>query len=51
MDETRFAQAREAVLNGLREAQDQISREVRGRAAVGDKASGTDLMIGGVSPW
>jgi DNA-binding IclR family transcriptional regulator len=51
MDETRFQQAHEAVLNGLREARDQISREVRGRAAVGDEASGTNLMIGGMSPW
>jgi DNA-binding IclR family transcriptional regulator len=51
MDEARFQQARTAALNGLREAQEQISREVRGRAAVGDEASGTDLMIGGMSPW
>jgi IclR family pca regulon transcriptional regulator len=51
MDEARFEEARDAVLKGLREARDQISREVRGRAAVGDGASGTDLLIGGMSPW
>lgn len=51
MDEARFHEAREAVLNGLREARDQIDREVRGRAAVGDEASGTDLMIVGMSQW
>jgi DNA-binding IclR family transcriptional regulator len=51
MDEARFQEARDAVLNGLGEARDQISREVRGRAAVGNEASGSDLMIGGMSPW
>jgi DNA-binding IclR family transcriptional regulator len=51
MDEARFQEARDAVLEGLREARDQISREVRGRAAVGDETSGTDLMLGGMSPW
>jgi DNA-binding IclR family transcriptional regulator len=51
MDEGRFDEARDAVLNGLREARDQIAREVRGRAAVGDEASGADLMIGGMSHW
>ena len=51
MDEARFQHAREAALTGLREARDQITREVRGRAAVGDEASGTELMIGGMSPW
>jgi DNA-binding IclR family transcriptional regulator len=51
MDEARFEEARPAVLRGLREARDQIAREVRGRAAVGDEASGTDLMIGGMSHW
>jgi DNA-binding IclR family transcriptional regulator len=51
MDEGRFHEARDAVLNGLREARDQIAREVRGRAAVGDEASGADLMIGGMSHW
>jgi DNA-binding IclR family transcriptional regulator len=51
MDEARFQHARDAVLTGLREARDQITREVRGRAAVGDEASATELMIGGMSPW
>ena len=51
MDEARFDEARDAVLKGLRDARDQICREVRGRAAVGDDALGTDLMIGGMSPW
>ncbi|HXO10036.1 MAG TPA: IclR family transcriptional regulator [Solirubrobacteraceae bacterium] len=51
MDEARFQEARDAVLNGLGDARDQISREVRGRAAVGNEASDSDLMIGGMSPW
>jgi DNA-binding IclR family transcriptional regulator len=51
MDEARFEKARDAVLAGLREARDQISREVRGRAAVGDARSGADLLFAGVSPW
>lgn len=51
MDEARFREARDSVLNGLGQARDEISREVRGRAAVGDQASSADLMIGGMSPW
>ncbi len=51
MDEARFHEARDTVLNGLQEARDQIAREVRGRAAVGDQASGAELMIGGLSHW
>jgi IclR family pca regulon transcriptional regulator len=51
MDEARFSDARGTVLAGLRDARDQIVREVRGRAAVGNEATGADLIIGGVSPW
>jgi DNA-binding IclR family transcriptional regulator len=51
MDEARFQQARATVLSGLDEARDQIAREVRGRAAVGDTASATDPMIGGMARW
>ena len=51
MDEARFHEARDTVLDGLQEARDQIAREVRGRAAVGDNASGAELMIGGMSHW
>jgi len=51
MDEARLDRVRDAVLSGLREARDQITRELRGRAAVGDQASGTELMIGGMSHW
>jgi DNA-binding IclR family transcriptional regulator len=51
MDEARFHEARDPVLSGLKEARDQIAREVRGRAAVGDDTSGTDLMIVGMSQW
>ena len=48
MDEARFHEARDGVLTGLREARDQIAREVRGRAAVGDQPSARDLMIVGM---
>jgi hypothetical protein len=51
MDEARFQEAREAVLKGFRDARDQISHGVCGRATVGDEASGTDLIIGGIPPW
>jgi DNA-binding IclR family transcriptional regulator len=51
MNEARFHEAHDTVLNGLQEARDQIAREVRGRAAVGDKASGAELMTGGLSHW
>ncbi len=51
MNEARFHEARGMALNGLREAREQISREVRGRAAVGDEESNADLMIGGMSRW
>jgi DNA-binding IclR family transcriptional regulator len=51
MNEARFAGAREMVLSGLREAREQIAREVRGRAAVGEEASTAELMIGGISQW
>jgi len=50
MDEVRFRDARDSVLQGLRDARDQIAREVRGRAAVGE-GSGASLMAGGVSHW
>ena len=51
MDEARFHEARDTVLDGLQEARDQIARVLRGRAAVGDNASGAELMIGGMSHW
>lgn len=51
MDEARFGELRGTVLDGLQEARDQIAREVRGRAAVGDEASAADVMIGGISHW
>ena len=51
MSEARFGETRAAVVKGLREARDQITREVRGRAAVGDEASGIDLLIGGMLSW
>lgn len=50
MNEARFAEARDTVLNGLHEARDQIAREVRGRAAVGNETSGAHL-IEGMSHW
>jgi DNA-binding IclR family transcriptional regulator len=51
MNEGRFHQARDVVLSGLEEARDQIAREVRGRAAVGNHPSGARLMIEGMSQW
>lgn len=50
MDEVRFRDARDSVLQGLRDARDQIAREVRGRAAVGE-GPGASLIAGGVSHW
>jgi DNA-binding IclR family transcriptional regulator len=51
VDEARFDEAHDTLLNGLRDARDQIVREVRGRAAMGDEASRTDVMIGEMSHW
>ena len=51
MDEKRFDEARHLVLNGLRDARDQIAREVRGRAAIGEQTSPAEIMLGGMSQW
>ena len=51
MNEARFVDARDTVLNGLHEARDQISREIRGRAAVGHEPTSERLMIEGMSHW
>ena len=49
MDEARLHKASAAALTALRNVRDQISDDMRGRAAVGGGA-GTDLG-GGISRW
>jgi DNA-binding IclR family transcriptional regulator len=51
MDAARFEEAGEVVLRGLQDARDQIAREVLGRAAIGEEASRTELLIGGMTQW
>lgn len=51
MDAARLHEAHDVVLGGLQEARDQIAREVLGRAAIGEEASRTELLIGGMTQW
>jgi DNA-binding IclR family transcriptional regulator len=51
MDAGRRDELHHVVLSGLREARDQIAREVSGRAAIGEEASRIELMIGGMTNW
>ncbi|HWD64193.1 MAG TPA: IclR family transcriptional regulator [Solirubrobacteraceae bacterium] len=51
MDAVRHDELRGVVLDGLRDARDQITREVNGRAAIGEEPSRTELMIGGMTQW
>lgn len=51
MDASRRDELHDLVLAGLRDARDQISREVLGRAAIGEETSRTELLIGGMTQW
>jgi DNA-binding IclR family transcriptional regulator len=48
MDESRFHDARDATLTAILEARDQIAREARGRAAIGERPSRTEVVIAGL---
>jgi DNA-binding IclR family transcriptional regulator len=49
MDEARFHEARDAMLTALLDARDQVAREARGRAAIGEAPSRTEVVMGGLS--
>jgi DNA-binding IclR family transcriptional regulator len=49
MDETRFRETRETMLGALLQARDQVARQARGRAAIGEAPSRTEVVIGGLS--
>jgi DNA-binding IclR family transcriptional regulator len=48
MDETRFHQTCDVMLASLLQARDQVSREARGRAAIGETPSRTEVVMGAV---
>jgi len=49
MDETRFHETRTTLLKALLEARDQVAREARGRAAIGEPPVRTEVVMGGLS--
>ena len=49
MDEARFHPDRESILEALRQARDQVAREARGRAAIGEAPSPPEVVMGGLS--